>query len=206
MKKLLASGKTIEDAVRSGLAQLGVKEDRVSVKVLEQPSKGLFGLIGAKEAKVELELLPDGVEEAIKFLGEVAGAMGLTVSVERADENDAVRINITGSDLGILIGRRGQTLDSLQYLANIVANRHSSHHLRIVLDAEQFRERRRQTLEALSERMALRVIRTRKEIMLEPMTSQERKIIHARLQSNPNVKTYSQGDEPNRRIVIALKQ
>lgn len=206
MKKLLASGKTIEDAVRSGLAQLGVTEDRVNVKVLEQPSKGLFGLIGAKEAKVELELLPDGVEEAIAFLREVSVAMDLTVSVERVDENDAVRINITGSDLGILIGRRGQTLDSLQYLTNIVANRHSDRHLRIVLDAEQFRERRRQTLEALSERMAMKVVRTRKEVVLEPMTSQERKIIHARLQSNPNVKTYSQGDEPNRRIVIALKQ
>jgi spoIIIJ-associated protein len=205
MKKLLASGKTVEDAVRNGLAQLGVQEDRVNIKVLEQANKGLFGLIGAREAKVELELLPDGVEEAMKFLREVSGAMELTVSVERVDENDAVRINITGSDLGILIGRRGQTLDSLQYLVNIVANRHSDRHLRIVLDAEQFRERRRQTLEALSERMAMRVIRTRKEIVLEPMTSSERKIIHARLQSNPNVRTFSQGDEPNRRIVIALK-
>lgn len=205
MKTLLASGKTIEDAVRNGLAQLGVLEDRVNVKVLEQPSKGLFGLIGTREAKVQLELLPDGVEEAIKFLQEASAAMELTVTVERVDENDAVQLNISGSDLGILIGRRGQTLDSLQYLANIVANRHSDHHLRIVLDAEQFRERRRQTLEALSERMAMRVVRTRKEIMLEPMTSQERKIIHARLQGNPNVKTYSQGDEPNRRIVIALK-
>lgn len=205
MKKLLASGKTIEDAVRKGLAQWGVQENRVNVKVLEQPSKGLFGLIGARDAKVELELLPDGVEEAIKFLNEVSAAMELTVTVERMDESDAVKLNVTGSDLGILIGRRGQTLDSLQYLVNIVANRHSDHHLRIVLDAEQFRERRRQTLEALSERMAMRVIRTRKEIMLEPMTSQERKIIHARLQTNPNVKTYSQGDEPNRRIVIALK-
>ncbi|RED52694.1 RNA-binding cell elongation regulator Jag/EloR [Cohnella lupini] len=205
MKKLLASGKTIEDAVRKGLAQLGVQEDRVNIKVLEQPSKGLFGLIGARDAKVELELLPDGVEEAILFLREVSAAMELTVSVERVDENDAVRINVTGSDLGILIGRRGQTLDSLQYLVNIVANRHSNKHLRIVLDAEQFRERRRQTLESLSERMALRVVRTRKEIMLEPMTSQERKIIHAWLQTNPSVKTYSQGEEPNRRIVIALK-
>lgn len=205
MRKLMASGKTVEDAVQSGLSQLGVPANRVTVTVLEQPSKGLFGLFGAKDAKVELELLPDGVEEAIRFLREVSDAMELTVSVERVDENDAVRINITGSDLGILIGRRGQTLDSLQYLANIVANRHSSRHLRIVLDAEQFRERRRQTLEALSERMAMRVIRTRKEIMLEPMTSQERKIIHAWLQNNPSVKTYSQGDEPNRRIVIALK-
>ncbi|MFC5406726.1 RNA-binding cell elongation regulator Jag/EloR [Cohnella soli] len=205
MKMLVASGKTIEEAVRSGLAQLGVKEDRVNITVLEQPSKGLFGLIGAREAKVQLELLPDGVEEAISFLRAVSEAMELTVSVEREDEGESIRINISGSDLGILIGRRGQTLDSLQYLANIVANRHSDHHLRIVLDAEQFRERRRQTLEALSERMASRVVRTRKEIVLEPMSSQERKIIHARLQANPNVKTYSQGDEPNRRIVIALK-
>jgi spoIIIJ-associated protein len=205
MKKLVSSGKRVEEAVHNGLAQLGVSADRVKVTVLEQPSKGLFGLFGAREAKVELELLPDGIEEAIRFLQEVSAAMELTVSVERLDENDAVRLNITGSDLGILIGRRGQTLDSLQYLINIVANRHSNRHLRIVLDAEQFRERRRQTLEALSERMATRVIRSRKEIMLEPMTSQERKIIHARLQAHPNVKTYSQGDEPNRRIVIALR-
>lgn len=205
MKKLVVRGKRIEEAVHNGLAQLGVSEDRVKVTVLEQPSKGLFGLIGVKEAKVELELLSDGIEEAIRFLQEVSSAMELTVSVERLDENDAVRLNITGSDLGILIGRRGQTLDSLQYLVNIVANRHSDRHLRIVLDAEQFRERRRQTLEALSERIATRVMRSRKEIMLEPMTSQERKIIHARLQAHPNVKTYSQGDEPNRRIVIALR-
>jgi spoIIIJ-associated protein len=203
MTKLLASGKTVEDAVNSGLSRLGVGAERVTVKILEQPSKGLFGLIGVREAKVELELLPDGVEHAIQFLREISAAMELTVSVERIEEKDEVRINLTGSDLGILIGRRGQTLDSLQYLVNIVANRHSNHHLRIVLDAEHFRERRRQTLESLSERMAMRVVRSRKEIMLEPMTSQERKIIHARLQSNPNVKTYSQGDEPNRRIVIA---
>ncbi|WP_027093035.1 RNA-binding cell elongation regulator Jag/EloR [Cohnella thermotolerans] len=205
MKKLVASGKTVEEAVRSGLNQLGVGEDRVIVTVLEQPSKGLFGLIGAKEAKVELQVRPDGVEEAIEFLREVTGAMQLKVDIERKDERDQVLIQMTGDDLGILIGRRGQTLDSLQYLTNIVANRHSDRHLRIVLDAEQFRERRRQTLEALSDRMAGRVVRTRKEVVLEPMSSQERKIIHARLQSHPQVRTYSQGDEPHRCIVIALK-
>lgn len=205
MKKLLASGKTVEDAVRSGLAQWGVGEDRVKVTVLEQPSKGLFGLIGTKEAKVELELLPDGVDEAAAFLREVAAAMGLSVTVEREEDADGVRLNVNGAGLGLLIGRRGQTLDALQYLVNIVANRHSDRHLRIVLDAEQFRERRRQTLEALADRMASKVARTGKEIVLEPMTSQERKIIHSRLQSNPDVKTYSQGDEPNRRIVIAAK-
>ena len=205
MKKLVATGKTVEEAVRNGLNQLGVDRDRVNVAVLEQPSKGLFGLIGAKEAKVELEVRPDGVEEAISFLREATAAMQLKVNVEREDDHDQVLINMTGSDLGILIGRRGQTLDSLQYLTNIVANRHSDKHLRIVLDAEQFRLRRRQTLEALSDRMAGRVVKTRKEVVLEPMSSQERKIIHARLQSHPQVKTYSQGDEPHRCIVIALK-
>lgn len=205
MKKLVATGKTVEEAVRNGLNQLGVDRDRVNVAVLEQPSKGLFGLIGAKEAKVELELRPDGVEEALAFLREATAAMQLKVNVEREDDHDQVLINLTGSDLGILIGRRGQTLDSLQYLTNIVANRHSDKHLRIVLDAEQFRLRRRQTLEALSDRMAGRVVKTRKEVVLEPMSSQERKIIHARLQSHPQVKTYSQGDEPHRCIVIALK-
>lgn len=195
----------MEEAVRNGLKQLGVEESRVKTAVLEQPAKGLFGLIGAREAKVELELLPDGEEEAAAFLREVTEAMGLNVQIERKKDQEQTYIHLTGNDLGILIGRRGQTLDSLQYLVNIVANRHSDRHLRIVLDAEQFRERRRQTLESLSDRMAGRVVRTRKEVVLEPMTSQERKIIHARLQAHPQVKTYSQGDEPHRCIVIALK-
>jgi spoIIIJ-associated protein len=205
MKKLLASGKTVDDAVDAGLTQLGVGKDRVKVTVLEQPVKRLFGLIGARDAKVELELLPDGVEEAKRFLKEVSDAMDLTVTAVSVDEKEEIRINLLGSNLGSLIGRRGQTLDSLQYLTNIVANRHSDKHLRIVLDAEHFRERRRQTLEALSERMAAKVVRTGKEVVLEPMSSTERKIIHAWLQPHPDVTTYSQGDEPNRRIVIAMK-
>ncbi|MBN2981182.1 RNA-binding cell elongation regulator Jag/EloR [Cohnella algarum] len=205
MKKLVASGKTVEEALKNGLNELGVGQDRVKVAVLEQPSKGLFGLFGAKDAKVELELIPDGVEEAMRFLGEVTEAMNVNVRAERSDDRDGVRINLTGSDLGMLIGRRGQTLDSLQFLMNIVANRHSDRHLRIVLDAENFRERRQTTLESLSERMADKVVKTRKEVVLEPMSSQERKVIHARLQSHPLVKTYSKGDEPNRSVVIALK-
>lgn len=205
MSKLQVSGKTVEEAVKIGLSKLGVREDRVKVTVLEQPSKGLFGLIGAKEAKVELELLKDGVDEAVDFLQDVAAAMGLSVTVVREDDEEAIRINVQGAELGLLIGRRGQTLDALQYLVNIVANRHSSRHLRIVLDAEQFRERRRKTLEALADRMANRVVKTRKEVVLEPMTALERKIIHTRLQGHEEVNTYSQGNEPNRRIVIALK-
>lgn len=206
MKKIVASGKTIDDAVRSGLTQWQVTEDRVKIVVLEQPSKGLFGLIGVKEAKVELELIPDALEEAEKFLLDVAKTMGLSIRIDRKETKDGVQLSVTGEgELGMLIGRRGGTLDALQYLINIVANRYSNSHLRIVLDAEDFRERRRKTLEELSDRLAGRVIRTRKEVVLEPMTPLERKVIHSQLQNHPKVRTFSKGDEPNRRVVIALK-
>jgi len=205
MKKIVAVGKTIEEAVKSGLKQLNTTEDRVKVTVLEQPSKGFFGLLGAKDAKVELELIPDPVQDTIDFLHDVFHAMQLTVTIDRHEDDDAVLLNLQGPDIGILIGRRGQTLDALQYLANIVANRYASSHMRIVLDAENFRERRKKTLEDLSMRLASRVVRTKKEVVLEPMSPQERKIIHSRLQNHPMVKTYSKGEEPYRRIVICMK-
>jgi len=206
MTKVLASGKTIEDAVRNGLTQLQVTEDRVKVVVIEQPAKGFLGLIGSKDAKVELELIPDPKEEAERFIRDVAQAMGLDVQLAWTETKDNLLLSIScNGDLGMLIGRRGQTLDALQYLVTIVANRYSDNHIRIVLDAENFRERRRKTLEDLSERLAGRVVRTRKEVVLEPMVPHERKVIHSQLQSHPKVRTFSQGDEPNRRVVITLK-
>jgi len=205
VKKIVVSGKTVEDALKNGLAQWNTTEDRVKLTVLEQPSKGLFGLIGSKDAKVELEYIPDAVEETILFLQNVCQAMDIDVSVEKQEDKDGVILNLTGKELGMLIGRRGQTLDSLQYLVNIVANRYSDSYLRIVLDAENFRNRRKKTLEELSDRLASRVIRTRKEVVLEPMSPQERKIIHAQLQDHPKVKTYSKGEDPNRRIVITMR-
>lgn len=267
MKKVTASGKTIEAAVNSGLAELGTTIDRVRVNVLEQPSRGLFGLFGARPAVVELvlieetsgadsardaagpqaeeaaeaaDVLTDAVgsedgeetffeeaedsepedrdmravsgdidraaEAAERFLREVAEAMGVEIEISRSVTRDGLKLAMSGDgDMGLLIGRRGQTLDALQYLANIVASRRSRGAVRILLDAENFRERRRKTLEELSERLARRVVRTGKEIVLEPMTPQERKVIHTALQHHPKVKTFSKGDEPNRRVVITLK-
>ncbi|MEK3732815.1 MULTISPECIES: RNA-binding cell elongation regulator Jag/EloR [Paenibacillus] len=259
MSKIVATGKTIEDAVAQGLAKWGVSRDRVSVQVLSQPSRGFLGLFGVKEAKVELELLPeraggelqsetplakqevsikanqtetaatvsmpaeeavestpadvnstghegkDPYHEAISFLQETGRAMGIEVTIEMEKGKDYTTLHISGSGLGLMIGRRGQTLDALQYLANIVANRYSDSYLRIVLDAENFRERRKKTLEDLADRLAARVLKTRKEIVLEPMSAPERKVIHARLQAKGGVKTYSKGDEPNRRVVITPK-
>ncbi|SFJ90749.1 spoIIIJ-associated protein [Paenibacillus sp. UNC496MF] len=239
MKKIIASGKTIEDAVRNGLTELQVSAERVNVTVVEKPSKGLFGLIGVRAAKVELALLQDAVEtaksesapavapvpvipaadkpaapsasadailETERFIIEVARTMGLDITIARNDSKEGLVLALSGTgDLGMLIGRRGQTLDALQYLVNIVANRYSNSHLRIVLDAEDFRERRRRTLEELSDRLAGQVIRTRKEVVLEPMAPHERKIIHSQLQNHGKVKTFSKGEEPNRRVVITLR-
>lgn len=205
MNKVIGTGKTIEDAIGQGLKQLNVTQDRVKVTVLEQPAKGLFGLFGVKEAKVELEKIPDPIEEAESFLKNVCQTMNLDVTVERITGHEGTVLNLTGSELGILIGRRGQTLDALQYLVNIVTNKFSDSHLRIVLDAENFRARRRKTLEDLSSRLAQKVIKTRKEVVLEPMSPQERKIIHSYLQNHSVVKTYSKGEEPNRRVVISLR-
>ncbi|MCE5172487.1 protein jag [Paenibacillus profundus] len=259
MKTLIVSGKTIEDAVQNGLEQWNVTADRVAVRVLVKPSRGLFGLIGVRPAKVELTLRADAsasphpepksestsfakpvhvaavkveesaaslssreegtfnvssdssidgkdpIEEAKQFITDVARSMGLEVEVTVHKRKDTVTLDICGSDLGLIIGRRGQTLDSLQYLTNLVANRYSKHHLRIILDAEQFRERRKKTLESLADRLASKVIRTRQEVVLEPMTPQERKIIHAKLQDHQKVKTFSKGEDPNRRVVITLK-
>ena len=205
MKKITVTGKTVEDAVKQGILELGAKEDQVHVHIIEQPSKGLFGVFGSKEAKIEIELIHDPVEEAIQFLSNILQNMNLNMRVEKQVKEDHIQLNLSGDELGIIIGRRGQTLDALQYLVNIVANRDAKHHLRLILDAEQFRERRRKTLEELAERLAGKVGRIKKEIVLEPMSPHERKVIHSYLQDHPGVKTYSKGVEPNRRVVITAK-
>lgn len=217
MTKIIVSGKTVDDAIANGLQELSVTRDKVKVTVLEEASKGLFGLIGSKDAKVELELLEDPTSEpekepednrldqVLSFMRDMFQAMNQHVEIEPVQKDDHLRLNLHGEELGILIGRRGQTLDAMQYLVNIVANRRSDEHMRIILDAENFRERRKQTLEQLAERLAEKVVRSKREVILEPMTPLERKIIHSRLQDHPKVKTYSKGDEPNRKVVIALK-
>jgi len=206
MNKITVTGKTVEDAIESGLKKLQVPRDRVDVTILEQPSKGLFGLLGAKEAKVELIVKSDAVDEAIAFLQDIATSMKMDIQVERVDSADGVVLQLSShDDVGVLIGRRGQTLDALQYLVNIAVHRIGDSHVRIILDAENFRERRKKTLEELASRLADKAIRTGRDVMLEPMPSHERKIIHTYLQDHPEVRSYSKGEEPNRRIVIGHK-
>jgi spoIIIJ-associated protein len=205
VKKVTVSGKTVEEAIEQALAKLKVSREQVDVKVLEEAQKGFLGILGGKPAVVEAEVKPDPVKEALNFLRETIQHMGVTASVSEEAVKDGLRFEISGEEIGLLIGKRGQTLDSLQYLVNLVANKHSNDYLRIVIDAEGYRERRKESLEKLALRLGNKAVKTGQEVRLEPMNAHERKIIHTTLQSVKGVGTYSDGEEPNRRIVVTPK-
>jgi len=206
MKSVEKTGKTIEEAVALAVQELGVDISRVDVQVLENPAKGLFGIIGTRLGKVRVTVKKvDPIEAAKKFLQDILDKMELAVRIETFN-GDVTTMNLWGEDLGILIGKHGQTLDALQYLINLVANKHGDHRVRIMLDVEDYRRRRTDTLKNLALRLAERVRRRGDEIALEPMTPQERKIIHMALQDNPYVYTVSEGDEPFRKIVICARK
>lgn len=201
------TGKTIDEAIELALAELEVTRDRIDYEVLEVPSKGLFGFIGSKLAKVKVSVrMIDPVAEAKKFLENVFKAMNISVSMEKMTHEDHVVLNLRGEDLGVLIGKHGQTLDALQYLTNLAANRDALERCRIILDVEDYRKRRAETLSRLAMRLADKVKRRGERVVLEPMSPQERKIIHMALQDDSRIVTYSEGDEPYRKVVIALKK
>lgn len=207
MTSVEKTGKTIEEAIQLALAELGVKEDRIDYEVLEAPSKGLFGFIGGKLAKVKVTVREvDPLTASKEFLQQVCSHMNLEVLIEKLTQEDHIVFNIRGNDLGVLIGKHGQTLDALQYLVNLAANRDSQARVRIVLDVEDYRQRRADTLNRLAMRLANTVKRRGEKVVLEPMTPNERKIIHMALQDDNRIVTYSEGEEPFRKVVIALKR
>lgn len=262
-------GTSIEEAVKLALIDLKLTRDEVDVIVLEEPSKGFFG-IGSKLAKVRVEkkkveeiieeepeapvfapaepkaekpakeaagrapenrrpekkkseyrkpkekrtspmkklednLQPVDNHIAIDFLKETTEKMGLNLSVTAQVGEECVYLDIQGKDSGTVIGKRGQTLDAIQYLTSLVVNKGQDKYTRVVVDAENYRAKRERTLEQLANRLADKVVRTKKSVRLEPMNPYERKVIHATLQSNPKVTTKSEGEEPYRRVVIELK-
>ncbi|BBB90573.1 R3H domain protein [Methylomusa anaerophila] len=201
------TGRTIDEAIDNAINELGVSRDKIDYEVLEQPTKRLFGLIGSKLAKVRVTVRAvDPIEVAEDFLNSMFDTMGIDVSMEKVAHDDYTVINIHGDDLGVLIGKHGQTLDALQYLTNLVANRDSEERCKIVLDVEEYRKRRADTLSRLAFRLADRVKRRGDRVVLEPMSPQERKVIHMALQNDNRIVTYSEGEEPFRKVVIALKK
>lgn len=207
MKIVEKTGRTVDEAVESCLLELGAEKDQVSIEILEEPGrKGLFGLFGQKPARVRVIYNADPSSIACKFLRELIAAMNVNADFEVFHRDDHILINITGSDLGILIGRRGDTLEAIQFLTGLAVARKAVDKTRIVIDIEGYRKRREETLIKLAKRLAEKVKRTGTRIVLEPMSPQERRIIHTALQGEYKILTFSEGEEPNRRVVISLKR
>lgn len=203
MKQVTANGQTVEEAVQSALAQLNATKDQVEIQIVDEGKKGLFGLFGSRPAVVEVTLKPGAIESVVDFLQNVLRNMDIEANIETVQEDDRnVFVNITGEKMGLLIGKRGQTINSLQYLTQLVANRHSGHYIRVILNPENYRERRKETLARLAERLAQKAVHEGEPIKLEPMPNYERKIIHTVLADHRGVQTVSKGEEPNRYVVI----
>ena len=200
------SAKTINDAITEACKALGVTSDKLDYKVVEEGSNGFLG-IGAKDAVIEAAVKNSVSDIASDFLKDVFAAMNIivVVDVKYNAENNEMNIDLSGDDMGVLIGKRGQTLDSLQYLVSLVVNKGNEDYIRVKVDTENYRERRKSTLENLAKNMAYKVKRTRRPLHLEPMNPYERRIIHSALQNDKFVTTHSEGEEPYRHVVITLK-
>ena len=206
IQKIKATGKTIDEAVENGLKELGCKKDDVEVKILEVPYKGFLGVFGSKDAQVELELKDQTEEVTRQFLQSMFQAMNLEVKIDIEYQKDQLNIELSGPNMGVVIGKRGQTLDSIQYLTSLVANKNRDKYVKVFMDTENYRKKRETTLVRLAGKMAKNVKATRRTMVLEPMNPYERRIIHAALQSDPKIQTYSEGEEPYRKVAISLKK
>ena len=206
MEKMIATGRTIQEAIDRGLKELNADRDDVDINVVDVPSKGLFGFIGAKLAKVEIIIKDNADKIARDFLYSILKTMKVIASVHTEIVDDVLNIEIIGSDMGILIGRRGETLDAIQYLISLVVNKNREKYIRVLLDTENYRAKREKTLQRLADRLAKKVVKTNKKVLLEPMNPYERRIIHSFLQDNPQVTTQSEGEDPYRKVVISLKK
>ena len=200
------SAKTVDDAITKALVQLEVTSDKLEYEVVEKGSSGILGLFNSKPAIIKARRKRTFVDDARQFLEDMFEAMKMAVNIDidYDEQEKTVDIDLTGSDMGVLIGKRGQTLDSIQYLVSLVINRNSEEYLRVKLDTENYRQRRKETLETLAKNIAYKVKRTKKPVSLEPMNPYERRIIHSALQSDKYVMTKSEGEEPFRHVVVTM--
>jgi spoIIIJ-associated protein len=199
-------GKSVDEAIKAALDELSCEIDDVIIEVIEEPSKGLLGLV-KKPAIVKVSVREKPEEDVRQTLEDLLNKMKLDYRITNVEwEEGRVRINITGKDMGLLIGRKGETLNAVQFVLGLIVNRNREDRVRVVLDVEDYRKKREESLEALALRLSDRVKKTRKSVVMRPMSSQERRIVHTALQGDPQISTYSMGDEPNRKVVISLKK
>ena len=205
-KEIEISAKTLELALAKAAEELGASSvEALEYTVVEKDKKGFLGL-GARDAKIVASYTKGGVEIAVDFIKTLLDDMSVEASITLVDVDNADKqINIDGKDAGMLIGHHGETMDSLQYLVSLVVNKYSDEYIRVKIDTENYRERRKETLENLARNIAYKVKRTRKTVSLEPMNPYERRVIHSALQNDRYVTTHSEGEEPYRRVVVTLK-
>ncbi len=207
MKSVVKIAKTIDEAVEQALIELGANREDVEIEVIEEPSKGFLGF-GSKDAKVRVNIVYDPIEIADVFLSKILSSMGINaVNIIKKDKKKLLIdiTDISSTDKGIIIGKRGNTLDAIQYLISLAVNKGKTGYLRVVVDTEGYRDKREQTLINLANRMADKSKRSHKPVKLEPMNPYERRIIHFALQKANGITTYSEGQEPYRRVVIQAK-
>ncbi len=207
MEFIEVSAKTVDDAITEASIKLGTTSDRIEVEVIEKGSTGFLG-IKSKPAIIKARKKNDTVDNIREFLENVFSAMNMevTIDIKKAEDDKVYEVELSGKEMGLLIGKRGQTLDSLQYLTNLAVNKHSDGYIKVKLDTEDYRQRRKDTLENLAKNIAYKVKRTKRPVSLEPMNPFERRVIHSALQGDRYVETHSEGEEPFRHVVVTLKK
>lgn len=208
MEYIEVSAKTVEDALTDASVQLGITSDQLEYEIVEKGSSGFLGLIGSKNATIRVKVKSSVEDEVKEFLTSVFNAMKMQVEIEinKNEDERFLDVELKGDDMGVLIGKRGQTLDSLQYLTSLAINKHSDVYYKVKIDTEDYRKRRRDTLENLARNIAYKVKRTKRPVSLEPMNPFERRVIHSALQNDRYVTTHSEGEEPYRHVVVTLKK
>lgn len=221
MKSIETTGKTVDEAIENALKELNITKDMVDIDIIEQGSKGLFNLFGAKPFRIkatirdiQMDQIKNDIdnngtnsEVVIEFLKSIFDSMKIEAEVEVSEAKDELNVNIIGEDVGVIIGYRGETLDAIQYLLSLVVNKkHDSQYKRVILDSQNYRKKRQETLRRVADKTANKVIKSRRAYKLEPMNAYERRIIHAALQENNQIYTYSEGEDPFRRIVVDIKR
>ncbi len=208
MDYIEVEAKTVNDAITDALVQLGVTSDQIEYEVIEKGSSGFLG-INSKMAKIRVKKKFSPEDEIRNFLSQVYDAMGLTVEIlitPDEEEENVYNVEMKGDDMGVLIGKRGQTLDALQYLTNLVVNKRLDSYVKVKLDTEDYRRRRKETLENLAKNVAYKVKRTGKDVELEPMNPYERRVIHFALQNDRYVTTHSEGEGYERHVIVSMRE
>lgn len=203
IKNVEVKGKTLDEAIFTGLTELGLGIDQVTYEIIKENKKGIFGIGRSVTIKMGEKRTTAG--DAEEFLTGLFKLMGTPAAAEVKENDGTVNIEITGDSTGVLIGRRGETLDALQYLTGLVVNKDKNEYKRVSIDTENYRKKREETLIKLANRIAGKVVKTGKRVVLEPMNPYERRVLHATLQNHPKVETVSEGEEPYRRVVIKKK-